>query len=462
MAAQSPAIPRSAASRKKKALILLLALAVLASAGFGLTRFTEDKAANLPSFEVKPAEFVISLTLKGGELEAVQAENITAPRVRGALKIVQLFPEGEQVKVGDLLVQFEPTEYNKRLMDAQQAVEGAVAEKEKTLANQKAELARLESAIKDQEASLRLAELQVERMAFEAASEREKAQIEALRAKLSHAQAVEKLEAQKIINAADLKKNELEISRTERELEKAQRDLESITIKAAKPGLVVYGKIWKGERPEKIRVGDEVWGGVTVISLPDLSKMQVKTYTNEVDVDKLKVGQQVEIKLDALPEPTFHGTITSIASLGREKEGEKNVKVFDVLISIAEQDSRLKPGMSATGRVIIETVPPPPPEKPGEVSSAAVAEAQPGALPLFVPLDAVFEKNGQAVVYLLRDGKPQERPVVLGKKNEDYVIVEEGLEVGDRISLRDPTLVTQEAAGAGGEQKAEEQGVKIQ
>jgi len=55
--------------------------------------------------QVQQDRFVISLELKGGELEAEEAESIVAPRVHGQLKIVDLFPEGEQAEVGDLLVQ---------------------------------------------------------------------------------------------------------------------------------------------------------------------------------------------------------------------------------------------------------------------------------------------------------------------------------------------------------------------
>ena len=154
---------------------------------------------------------------------------------------------------------------------------------------------------------MRLAELKVERMVFEATVQKEEAEIEAHKAKLSHQQAMEKLASQKIVNAAEVKKRQLNIERQERDLQKARDDLASTTIKAEKPGLVVYGKVWKGERPEKIRVGDEIWGGVNVISLPDLSHMQVKTYVNEVEVDKLDTGQVATIKLDALPAPTFHG-----------------------------------------------------------------------------------------------------------------------------------------------------------
>ena len=342
--------------------------------------------------------------------------------------------------MGDLLVQFEQTDFQKRVMDAEQQVESARADLEKTQATQKVEIAKLEADIKNQEANLRLAELQVERMAFEATVQKEEAQIEAHKADLSHQQAFEKLASQQVVNNAEVRKRQLEIERNERELEKARQELASTTIKAEKPGLVVYGKVWKGERPEKVRVGDEIWGGVNVISLPDLSRMQVKTYVNEVEVDKLDTGQVALIQLDALPGPTFHGRIKSIASLGREKEGEKNVKVFDVVLAIEEQDARLKPGMTATAEVIVETIPPQPAAAPDSVQAEATAEVAAAApRPLYIPLDAVFEKDGRALVYCLVGGQPEERAVTLGQKNEDFVIVEHGLAPGDRVALRDPT-----------------------
>ena len=410
-------------------------------------RHKPDAASSVPSYPVQQGEFVISLALKGGELEAVKAENIVAPRVRGQLKIVELFPEGEQVAVGDLLVQFEQTDFQKRVMDAEQQVEVARADLEKTRATQKVEIAKLEADIKNQEANLRLAELTVERMAFEATIQKEEAQIEAHKAELGYQQAVEKLASQQVVNNAEVRKRQLEIERNERELDKARQELASTTIQAEKPGLVVYGKVWKGERPEKVRVGDEIWGGVNVLSLPDLSQMQVKTYVNEVEVDKLDTGQVALIQLDALPGPTFHGRIKSIASLGREKEGEKNVKVFDVVLSIEEQDARLKPGMTATAEVIVETIPPRPGDAPDSVQAEASEVAAAAPLPLYIPLDAVFEKDGRALVYCLVRGQPEERAVTLGQKNEDFVIVEHGLTPDDRVALRDPTQAVDPIGG---------------
>ena len=465
-------------SGSRKWIFVLVSGLVLVMVAVYLSGVLDEESASVASIAVKQGAFVISLTLKGGELEAVEAENVVAPKVRGRLKIVEMFPEGEMVEVGDLLVQFEETEFRKRLMDAEQAVEAAQAELVKTTATQEAEIARLEADIKDQEANLRLARLQVERTKFEASIEKNRAEIDAKKAELSYNQSAKKLEAQRVIDGADTRKHVLEISRAEREHEKTKKELEGIIIKADKPGLVVYGKIWKGARPEKVRVGDEVWSGVKILSLPDLSRMQVKTAVNEVDVDKLRVGQETQIKLDALPDPTFHGSITNVAALGREKEREKNVKVFDVTVLLHEQDTRLKPGMTATAEITIETIPPRPTatqldtaaevaggdsartdtSRPSAVDTAvtavdsalATATADTAAavpLPLYIPLDAVFEKDGDTVVYLLRDGHPEEQNVVLGKKNDNYVIVEEGLEVNDRITLRDPTLAMDDIGG---------------
>jgi len=184
---------------------------------------------------------------------------------------------------------------------------------------------------------------------------------------------------------------------------------------------------------------------MTLVTLPDLAQMRVKTFVNEVDVDKMEVGQPVLIELDALPEPTFHGTITSIASLGHEKEGDKNVKVFDILIEIEESDKRLKPGMSATSQVIIETIPPRPEEPaPDEVQEE---DTEAVAYPLYIPIDAVFEKAGRTLVYRMNGGQTEEQEVILGSRNDDYVIVEEGLGPEDRVTLRDPTLGLEDLGG---------------
>lgn len=438
--------PKKAPQSRKRLLWIGLGVVLVGIAAALL--LPDDEVAELVSYPVQQGEFVISLDLKSGELEAVKAVQINSPRVRGQLKITQLFPEGEQVSVGDVVIEFDKGEFEKRVTETEQALEAAKAELEKTQANHKVEMARLLSDIENKEAELKLAELQVEKMEFESSIEKDESVLRARQAKLSLDQARKKQEAQIVVQTAEVKQKELDIAQRQRQYDKAVEDLSSLTVKADHPGIVVYEKIWKGGRNVKIQVGDEPWGGATLVTLPDLTRMQVKTTVNEVSVDKLAVGQKVLIKLDALPEPTFHGTISSISTLGREKEDEKNVKVFDIVIGIDEQDPRLKPGMSATCQVIVQTIPEPAAPDSGAIATASEELPPPqGALPLYIPLDAVFEKDGRTLVYRVDNGSTQETEVKLGPQNDDFVIVEEGLGPQDRVTLRDPSAVLDDLGG---------------
>ena len=429
-----------------RTLLLAAGLVLVVAAGVAASRLLlKEQSAAVASFPVQHGEFVISLNLKDGELEAIKSEQITSPRVRGQLKITHLFPEGEVVEVGDLVIEFDRVEFEKEVTEKEHELEAARAELGKTLANQGVEMARQEADIENKENSLRLAELQMEKMKFESFVDREEAKLKTRQAELALEQARKKIEAQRIVDEAERTKQELRVADEERAIERASKDLEALSIHAEKPGLVVYERIWKGSRPEKIRVGDEPWGGQTLITLPDLSRMQVKTWVNEVDVDKLEAGNEVLVRLDALPGPVFHGKISNIASLGHEKEGDKNVQVFDILVEIDEEDPRLKPGMTAACEVIVETIPPRAPKDEAEIEEAEETEA--AEIPLYIPIDAVFEKGGRTLVYRMQGGQPVEQEVSLGARNEDYVIVEEGLGTNDRVALRDPTVVLEKLGG---------------
>ncbi len=97
------------------------------------------------------------------------------------------------------------------------------------------------------------------------------------------------------------------------------------------------------------------------------------------------------------------------------------MKVFDIEVTVDGSDEQLKPGMSALCKIITGTVP--------DV--------------LYVPLEAVFENNDTTVVYVKGHGFEQQ-VVKVGKKNNDYIIIEEGLSEGDQVALRDPTLPLEE------------------
>jgi multidrug efflux pump subunit AcrA (membrane-fusion protein) len=155
-----------------------------------------------------------------------------------------------------------------------------------------------------------------------------------------------------------------------------------------------------------------------LIELPDLSRIVAETQINEVDVSKVALEQDVIVTLDAFPEQSFTGTVTDIATLATEKERRSSVKVFPVEAVLDQSDPIMKPGMTVKVEVVVERIP--------DV--------------LHVPLESVFERGDEMICYVSSNGSFDERVVTLGKRNDNFVVVEAGLKQGERVALRDPNL----------------------
>lgn len=367
-------------------------------------------------------EFVVDIATTG-QIEAVKSSNVTRKRVGrswGPVQIVQMVPEGSIVAEGDFLVQLDQAESQRQLEEAQNLLLNAQAELARQRATAASRLAELESALLTQEYSFEQARLRTEAMAFEAEARRREHELELKKAELALRDARDRLEAQRVIAAAELDKAEFEVRRAEMQVDQSREALAALTITAPEPGLVVY----KTYRQGKIKVGDQTWPGGEIIELPDLSSMQVRTRVNEIVVHQVAEGQEVIIKVDALADQVFRGTVSRIATLART-EGEARIKVFDVDVLIDGEGGALRPGMTAQCRIV----------------TARIANA------VSVPLEAVFERDGQSVV-LVVDGGLEPRPIALGPRNDDFVVITDGLAAGEIVSLRDPERPQPEAPAA--------------
>jgi HlyD family secretion protein len=172
--------------------------------------------------------------------------------------------------------------------------------------------------------------------------------------------------------------------------------------------------------------------GTVVMKIADLSKMIVKSNINEVDIAKFSVGQEAQIKLDALPYDDYVGTIVKIAPAAST---ENSAQVFAVEISINATGETVKPGMTAAVTII------------GEAHRDV----------LIIPIRAVFsDDKNQDVVYLMpkttakpTQGKQAQTPqplatvVKLGANDLQNVEVISGVKAGDVISLSEPGAKSQ-------------------
>jgi hypothetical protein len=174
--------------------------------------------------------------------------------------------------------------------------------------------------------------------------------------------------------------------------------------------MVVQKRNWDGSK-QGIGATMSGWDNV-VAEMPELKQMISKTYVNEIDVSKIKVGQKVEIRVDAFPDKRFGGLVQSVANVG-ERMRNSNAKVFEVIIAATSVDSLLRPAMTTQNLITTWTK--------KNVRS--------------IPIEGVHTLNG--VAYVFRGNKTRQE-VKLGESNDNEIIVLDGLFDTDKVYLNPP------------------------
>lgn len=203
----------------------------------------------------------------------------------------------------------------------------------------------------------------------------------------------------------------------EKKLEDTKKELEKTTLKAPIAGFVVYKELYISGEKRKVRIGDSVWSDQDIILIPDISAMAVETRIREVDIHKVKIGQEVTVRVDAYPDLILHGKVERIGTLAEKEEGLNAVsKFFNLYIIIKESDLRLRPGMTARAELLVDKL----------------------KNVLYVPLEAVYLMDSAYVCYVLSDDTLSVRTVVPGNSNDEFVSIEGGLKEGERVCLTEP------------------------
>jgi HlyD family secretion protein len=377
-------------------------------------------ANDAPTILVRRGDFQV-MHLEAGEIRAARSEKVSAPRVRGDLKIVHLWPEGARVEVGDLILRFDRAQHEQWLKDAASELEKSKADRERRLANMDRHFSDLGMDVERSIASLELARISQQKAEYASPIEQEEMKISLERAERALSQAKTYVEAQEIIDRVEKQNIAVRIGHRQKNYDNALRDYDRLTVFAGRPGIVVYEKIRKrgGNRRGKVMEGDVVWGGTSLLSLPELEAMQVFSQVGEMDVHLVQLDQQAEIRLEAFPGPVFHGVVSDIAPMANELEEASSVSVFEMLIDIDEQDERLAPGMSASVQIVVD--------------------AADGAL--LLPLSSVFHQEDRTYVYRRSSSGFKAVDIEVGADNGLEIVVIDGVEEGDAVSVSDLGLI---------------------
>ena len=402
----------------KKLVIGLSALAIIILVLIISTSSDEGVAPQKVVAQSGPFEIVVTIT---GELQAKNKEDITAPpELRQSrsfrfseIKIQDLVPEGTVVDSGDYVATLDRSALSNRLKEIDDELEKSQQQFLKTQLDTTLQLRSLRDELINLGFELEERQIVVDQSKFEPPATQRQAEINLDRAERNYTQAKHNYKLKKDQAEASMREVAINLSRQERERQDMLDVLSKFVVHAPKPGMVIYHREWSGQ---KRKVGSSVspWD-LTVATLPDLSVMISKTYVNEIDVSKLKVGQRVRVGVDAFPEKNYTGEVTEVANIG-EQLPNTDAKVFEVTIRVNEYDPILRPSMTTSNQIITQQF--------DEV--------------VYIPLEAVHSDDSLSYVYT---SKGKKQIILPGDQNENFIIVEKGLELGDEVYLSLPSNV---------------------
>ncbi|GAA5522505.1 efflux RND transporter periplasmic adaptor subunit [Aliifodinibius salicampi] len=353
-----------------------------------------------------------------GELRAKNSTSIRGPEGIREFRIFnvpiqRLIPEGTVVEKGDFVAELDRSEISTSLQDAQLELEEAESQYESAQLDSTLNLSEVRENLINLEYALEEAEIAVEQSQYESPAVQRQVKIDLERAKRALEQGRKNYKTEVRKAEVTLREIETDLTQEQREVQRIQEVMKRFTIYAPENGMVIYKRNRDGS---KVTEGSSIsaWDPV-VAELPDFSVMNSVTYVNEVDIQNIRKGQTADIGLDAMPEKNLSGVITDVANIGEQRPNSDS-KVFQVVIEVNESDTTLRPAMTTSNTIHIESV-----------NDA-----------LYVPLEAIHTIDSLNFV-AKRDGiKPVMQQVVLGLMNDDDVIIKEGIDINDQLYLSLP------------------------
>jgi len=388
--------------QRKKPLIILAILLVVGIIVVANLQSQREKTIKVTMDKVKKQDLT-SIVSASGEVKPKKNINISAQVPGRIIKIGVV--EGQEVKAGDFLLKLDSTQYE------------AIADRDQNF-------------IRAANADLIQAEARLQR--DKNAYERQQ--------KLSDEQLISKdqLETAKTqydISAAQTNAIRFQIKQAEASLKSTLDNLNKTTYNSPIDGVITSLRVEEGE---VAIIGTMNNPGTVLLTIADLSVMEVEVEVDETDVIGVGLGQESNIRVDAFPETVFKGKVTEIGSSALQKTtggvSTQESKDFKVVITLENPSQKLKPGLSASADIIVA-------EKKQALAvpiSALVLRDKAGA-----DKSAPAAQKEEEGVYAVENARVKFQPVGKGITGGMMIEITSGLQDGQDIvtgpyaSLRD-------------------------
>jgi HlyD family secretion protein len=418
----------------------IVILLVVVAAGFGVA-FSLAKLrgpeSGVPLVRVARGKVDLKV-FATGEMRTPNTAVLMAPPVGGTLQIVKFSRTGELVKAGDVVLEFDPSEQEYNLEQAQSQLDQADQQILKTKADGAISAAKDQVDLLHARYDVRRAELDVSQNELKSAIDAKKNDLALDEAKRRLAQLEQDVQSRTASNQANLAVYVAQRNKALLDIKQANDRILSMTIKAPITGIFArkYNtnglNFWgPGITVPEYQEGDQTFPGSAVATILDTTQMQVFCRVPEASRADIKIGDTAEIIVDSMPEKSYPARVKTIAGLASGGEfGGDSTRSFDATFEMDQPDARLKPGQ--TTQVIVQ----------GEHLQSV----------LFLPRQALFIREGKPVVFA-KVGRGFEPRVVTIKHMTESQVVVEGLTEGTDVALVNPEAgeaTTSSTAGGAG------------
>lgn len=283
------------------------------------------------------------------ELVSLQNISISAPSIQRMwrYKIEYIVRENTIVKEGDILLKFDGQSLRTDMVTRRSDLSAAMKEAEQKKLENEAKLEEYNLELAEAKKNMEIARRKVEITDVSRSDiERRKQQSEFGITTELHLQALQRVAQHKISMQINEKVQQAKISKAKTEVDELTESMKRLQIKAPKEGMVVLVPNGDDEKPA---VGDTVFRGSRLMSLPALDKIAVKVEFDESYTSNIALGDTVRITLDAFPERPFTGKIAELGKTYRSKSRNNQKVVFDAWVTLNQLElSIMRPGMKAT------------------------------------------------------------------------------------------------------------------
>jgi len=370
-----------------------------------------NKKNDASTYTVKITDFEDYLNI-GGFVEAAQATTFGCPR-RADGYITYIVEDGVTVNDSDLVCIIEDKDVNSRYNESTTNLEIAIAGLAKTKADLDLQYSLMEAQVKNNTAETDIANLDSLQLKYLSPTQQKIKKMELEIVAIQKSKLQKKLRSLAIINQSELKKKEFEIQRLTSDIKNSKEQLDGLVIKSTKKGRIFRAMYYKGR---KVQVGDNVWNGMAVLNMPDLTKMKVKITASEGDYKRINENDAVEYTFDAMPRNRAWGKIVKKEPMGQPIKENSKIKVFEIESSIDTSKINPDPGLTTNCKIILK-----------RIKNVIV-----------VPQITIFEQDSMKVVYVKKSGKYEMRQILTGASSQKSAVVVAGLVQNEKISFVKP------------------------